>query len=98
MFLLAASHLSITSHRSEDEVLCTVCLSIPSPGVIWDCVRCDHLMCDSCRRRVTACPTCRVRFKGKRRGRETVAPAEPRRNRWAEKLARLQREKVALSE
>ena len=81
--------------RSEDEVLCTVCLSCPSPGVIWDCVRCDHLVCDTCRRRVTACPTCRVRFTGRRSNSKNVAA--PRRNRWAEKLARMQKEKVALT-
>ena len=67
------------------QVTCTVCLSVPSL-VIWDCVRCDHLVCDACRKRITACPTCRVRF----------AKKPPRRNRWAEKLARMQRERIGL--
>ncbi len=79
-------------------MVCAVCLSCPSPGVIWDCVRCDNLVCDRCRRRITACPTCRVRFQGHGRARSRRANvAEPRRNRWAEKLARTQKEiKVAM--
>ncbi len=69
-------------------------MSCPSPGAIWDCVRCDQLVCDSCRRRVTACPTCRVKFAERRNNHNFAAP---RRNRWAEKLARMQKEKSALN-
>lgn len=72
----------LTSVKDEDEVRCTVCLSCPV-GVIWDCIKCDHLVCHVCRQKITSCPTCRVRF----------VRHQPRRNRWAEKLARLQREK-----
>ncbi len=73
----------LTSVRSEDEVMCSVCLTCPG-GVIWDCIRCDHLTCDFCRWRLSSCPTCKVTFR----------KHPPRRNRWAEKLAKLQREKV----
>lgn len=80
---------SLTTVKDEDEVLCTVCLSCPL-GVIWDCVRCDHLVCDACRQRVSACPTCRVRFGARGKA--------PRRNRWAEKLARMQWERSGLDQ
>ena len=74
----------LTSVRSEDEVVCSVCLACPT-GTILDCVACNGLLCHSCKSRVVSCPTCRVKFRRK----------PPRRNRWAEKLARMQREKEA---
>ena len=57
---------------------------------MYDCLKCGNLVCGACLPRLKLCPSCRCRPKrhsGQRR------PTWSRRNRWAERLARLQRER-----
>jgi len=84
----------LTSVKEEDAVTCAVCLDCPGAGVvIWDCGRCGGIFCDLCRVRLTACPICRGKFKSPSSSSSSLP--NPRRNRWAEKMARMQREKEA---
>ena len=57
---------------------------------MFDCLKCGNLVCGECRPRLQLCPSCRCRPK-KRSG--SQRPTWSRRNRWAERLARLQRER-----
>ena len=57
---------------------------------MYDCLKCGNLVCGECRPRLKLCPSCRCRPKRRSGNRR---PTWSRRNRWAERLARLQRER-----
>lgn len=59
----------------EDELECPVCFEVSDTAPIFKCSE-DHLMCRSCRPRLSACPLCRARLGHKYqrfRGAERVA-------------------------
>ena len=58
---------------------CPVCMNIPRHKV-FSCVECDSILCNSCQTKVESCPSCRISF----------AEWRPKRNRWAEKLIKLE--------
>lgn len=79
----------LTSFKEDDIVKCVVCLS-NTRTQMYDCLKCGNLVCGECRPRLKLCPSCRCRPK-RRSGHRR--PTWSRRNRWAERLARVQRER-----
>ena len=81
---MAAMGLERSSDRQSGlpEVKCPVCLSVPRRKVLT-CWACDAALCNACQSRLKECPCCRADFKGQR----------PRRNRWAEEIVRVFRDK-----
>lgn len=63
------------SVEEDKSLICPVCLSVPEEQ-IFNCLHCDNLVCGACRRKVSACPSCRKKFNSD----------NPRRNKTAERL------------
>ena len=76
--------LKFLIEKKEKELECPVCL-VPATVPIFSCPE-RHLICSSCRPKVTACPECRVEYKDK---------SQHKRHRYAERMAEELNKKLA---
>jgi hypothetical protein len=67
--------------QKEQLPMCPVCLSLPKHR-IFQCFKCDNIICHGCLTQINTCPCCRAGFGD-------IAGRNPRRNKWAEKFITL---------